>query len=248
MKIYVISIFPEIFDSILNTSLIKKAQEKSILNFEIINPRDFCHDKHKKIDDEIYGWWAGMLMIAQPIIDAVNSIIQKIKRFPLWGEMPKAEGFKIESNFQIIFPTPSKDIRNQQSAHSFSKTDNLIFVCGRYEWIDDRFVQYFQDKYPNNFHKISIWKFVTLGGELPTMTIVESIVRLIPGVIKEESSWQEESYSPSQDMENIEYPQYTRPQEVQWYSVPDVLLSWDHKKIEEWNKSQQSIVNSQPSN
>ncbi len=235
MKIFFISIFPEIFDSFLDTSLIKKAQEKWILEFETINPRDFCKDKHKKIDDEVYGWWAGMLMMAQPMIDAVNSVIEKIKieNSSLGGSW-SAE--LVGGNFQIIVPTPSKNIRNQESAHSFSKAENLIFVCGRYEWIDHRFVQYFQDKYPNNFHQTSIWKFVTLGWELPTMTMVESIVRLVPWVIKEELSRQEESYSPSQDMENIEYPQYTRPQEVQWYSVPEVLLSWDHKKIEEWKE------------
>lgn len=219
MKIYFVSIFPEIFQSFLDASLIKKAQEKWILDFERVNPRDFCKDKHQQIDDEVYGGWAGMLMMAQPIIDSVNSIVKNIK----W-------------NFQIIFPTPSQNIRNQESSHKFSKPENLIFVCGRYEWIDDRFVQYFQDKYPNNFHKISIWKFITLWWELPTMTMVESIVRLVPWVIKEESSWQEESYSISQNIENIEHPQYTRPKEVEWYSVPEVLINWDHKKIEKWKK------------
>jgi len=185
----------------------------------MINPRDFCKDKHKKIDDEIYGGWAGMLMIAQPMIDAVNSLINSIN----W-------------DFHIIFPSPSEQIRNQELAHTFSKSDNLIFVCGRYEWIDYRFVQYFQEKYPNNFYQISIWKFITLGWELPTMTMVESIVRLIPWVIKEESSRQEESYSISQDMNNIEHPQYTRPQEVEWYMVPEVLLNWNHKEIENWKQ------------
>lgn len=244
MKIYFISIFPEIFESFLDASLIKKAKEKNILEFEIINPRDFCKDKHRQIDDEIYGGWAGMLIMAQPIIDAVNSIISKIQELPLGGEVPNAEGSKSET-FQIIFSSPSKQVWNQQSAHSFSKEDNLIFVCGRYEWIDYRFEKYFQNKYPDKYHKISMWSFVTLWWELPTMTMVESIVRLIPWVIKEELSWQDESYAISQDMQNIEYPQYTRPQEVEWYTVPEVLLSWNHKKIEEWKNSQQSTVDSQ---
>ena len=216
MKIFFISIFPEIFDSFLDTSLIKKAKEKKILEFEIINPRDFCMDKHKQVDDEIYWWWAGMLMMAQPVIDAVNSAISKI-----WNW-----------DFHIIFSSPSAQIWNQKYAYSFSKCENLIFVCGRYEWIDYRFEQYFSDKYPENFSKISMWKFITLWWELPSMTMVESVVRLVPGVIKEESSRQDESYQITKNMENLEYPQYTRPQIVEWYEVPQVLMNWNHKEIE----------------
>ena len=223
MKIHLISIFPEIFDSFLNTSLIKKAQEKWILEFNLINSRDFCTDKHRQIDDAIYGWWAGMLIMAQPIIDSVNSIIDQIKKTDTKNNL---------QDFKIIFPTPSQNVRNQESAHSFSKTDHLIFICGRYEGIDHRFVQYFADKYPDNFFEISLWKFITLWWEIPTMAMIESIVRLVPWVIKEELSWQDESYTPSQNMENIEYPQYTRPQQVEWYSVPEVLLNWNHKEIQ----------------
>ena len=219
MKIFFISIFPEIFSSFLEVSLIKKAIDKKILEFEMVNPRQFCHDKHQKIDDEIYGWWAWMLMMAKPIIDSVESVISKIK----W-------------DFQIIFPSPSTKIWNQKDSHFYSKCENIIFVCGRYEWIDYRFEQYFQQKYPKNFTKISLWKFVTLGWELPTMTMVESIVRLIPWVIQDEISWQDESYQISQDMENLEYPQYTRPQEVEWFQVPDVLLNWNHKEICKWRE------------
>ncbi len=215
MKIFFISIFPEIFQNFLDVSLIKKAIDKQILQFETINPRQFCTDKHQKIDDEIYGWWAGMLMMAKPIIDAVDFAISKIQ----W-------------DFQIIFPSPSTQIRDQKFAHSYSKCENIIFVCGRYEWIDYRFEQYFAQKYPDKFKKISLWKFVTLWWELPTMTMVESMVRLIPWVIQEEISRQDESYQISQNMENLEYPQYTRPQEVQWFTVPQVLLNWNHKEIQ----------------
>ena len=226
MNIFFVSIFPEIFENFLDASLVKKAIEKGILHFEIINPREFCYDKHKKIDDEIYGWWAGMLMMAKPIIDAVESTIKKIK----W-------------DFQIIFPSPSTEIRNQKFAHSYSKCENIIFVCGRYEWIDYRFEQYFKNKYQNNFSKISLWKFVTLWWELPTMTMVESIVRLVSWVIQEEVSWQDESYQISQNMENLEYPQYTRPQEVEWFVVPEILLNWNHKEIEKWKQENSNLIN-----
>lgn len=224
MKIFFVSIFPEIFESFVETSLIKKAIEKNILDFEIVNPRDFCEDKHKKVDDEIYGWWAWMLMMAQPVIDAVNSIIDKLN-----------------DDFQIVFPSPSKEIWNQKNAHSYSKLNNLIFVCWRYEWIDYRFEKYFWDKYPKNFKKISLGKFITLGWELPTMTMIESIVRLIPWVIQEEASRQDESYQVLQNMENLEYPQYTRPKSVEWYEVPEILLNWNHKEIEKWRKENSKI-------
>jgi len=227
MKIFFISIFPEIFDSFIDTSLIKKANEKWILDFEIINPRDFCHDKHQQVDDIIYGWWDGMLMMAKPVIDATNSAIEKI-----WSD-----------NFQIIFASPSTEIWNQTHAHKYSKYENLIFICGRYEWIDYRFEQYFSAKYSDKFNKISMWKFVTLWWELPSMTMVESIVRLIPWVIKEENSRQDESYQISQNMENLEYPQYTRPQEVEWFKVPEVLMNWNHKEIEKRKKENQKIIN-----
>ena len=226
MKIFFISIFPEIFQNFLEVSLIKKAIDKKILEFEIVNPRQFCYDKHQKIDDEIYGWWAGMLMMAKPIIDSVESVLKEIK----W-------------DFQIIFPSPSTQIWNQKFAHSYSKYENIIFVCGRYEWIDYRFEQYFQNKYPNNFSKISLWRFVTLWWELPTMTMVESIVRLIPWVIQEEISRQDESYQISQNMENLEYPQYTRPQDIEWFQVPDVLLNWNHKEIEKWRQKNGKLIN-----
>lgn len=217
MKIFFISIFPEIFENFVQTSLIKKAEESEILNFEVINPRQFCFDKHQKIDDEIYGWGAWMLMMAKPIIDSVEFAVKKIK----W-------------NFHIIFPSPCEVVWDQRQAHAYSKVENLIFVCGRYEWIDYRFQLYMEKKYPKNFSKISLWKFVTLWWELPSMTMVESIVRLIPGVIQDELSWQDESYQISQNMENLEYPQYTRPQDVEWFSVPKVLLNGNHKEIQEW--------------
>ena len=219
MKIFFISIFPEIFENFLGVSLIKKAIDKKILDFELVNPRQFCHDKHQKIDDEIYGGWVWMLMMAQPIIDAVESIITRLN----W-------------NFQIVFPSPSTEIRNQKFAHSYSKCENIIFVCGRYEWIDYRFEQYCKNKYLDKFSKISLGKFVTLWWELPTMTMVESIVRLVPWVIQEENSRQDESYQISQNMENLEYPQYTRPKEVEWFVVPEILLNWNHKEIEKWKQ------------
>ena len=229
MNIFIVSIFPEIFHSFISTSLIKKAQEKKILKFNFINPRDFCKDKHKQVDDTIYWWWAGMLIKAKPMIDAVESIIIKLsswaKKFSFNSGWP--------NSFKILFPSPSKDIFNQKSAHKVSKIQNLIFVCWRYEGIDYRFTQYMKKKYKTKFQTISIWQFITLWWELPSMTMIESITRLIPWVIKESASWKDESYSIDRGMQNLEYPQYTRPEDVLWIKVPELLLSWHLRKIKD---------------
>jgi len=222
MKISYISIFPEIFKSFLTTSLIAKAQDKKLLSFECTNPRDFCEDKHKQVDDEIYGWWTGLLMKAQPLIDAVESVIKTNKLS------------KRCKRRRIVFLSPSKDVFCQNHAHEFAKMKHIIFVCARYEGIDYRFEQYMIDQYPKHFAKISLGKFITLGGEVPAMTMTESIVRLIPNVIKEENSRKDESYSIEKNMNNLEYPQYTRPDVVEGYKVPEILLSGHTKKIEEW--------------
>lgn len=222
MKITYISIFPEIFKSFVTTSLVAKAQEKKLLSFEVINPRTFCKDKHKQVDDEIYGWWTGLLMKAQPLIDAVELVIKENKL----SRRCKRR--------RIVFLSPSQEIFDQNQAHAFAKMKHIIFVCARYEGIDYRFEQYMIDNYSKNFAKISIGKFITLGGEIPAMTMTEAIVRLIPNVIKEENSRKDESYSVEKNMNNLEYPQYTRPEVVQWYRVPEILLSGHTKKIEEW--------------
>lgn len=229
MRYFIVSIFPEIYKSFLETSLLQKAISKKLLSFDMINPRDFCTDKHKQVDDEIYGWWDWMLLKAQPIIDSVNLCISKIKRLK-------------NKKFKIVYLSPSETLFNQDLSFSLSKEHNIIFVCWRYEWIDFRFEQYFTDRYPQEFMKISIWKYILLGWEVASMIMIESISRLIPWVIKEQNSFVDESYSPSKALSNIEYPQYTRPEVVEWYWVPDILLSWNHKKIQDWKVNNEKII------
>jgi tRNA (guanine-N1)-methyltransferase len=202
-----------------------------------------------------------MLIKAKPIIDAIENVIKSINskfpallkqaslssfpipnsKFPALLKQASLSSFPIpnskfpvhSAHFQILFPSPSKTFFTQKFAHKFSKNQNLIFICWRYEGIDYRFEEYVKNKYPKNFQKISIWQFITLGWELPTMTMIESITRLIPWVIKESQSRKDESYSIDQKMKNLEYPQYTRPEEVCWYKVPETLLNWHHKKIQD---------------
>ena len=222
MNIYIVSLFPEIFESFFSASLLKRAQKKWILNINFCNPRQFCTDKHQQIDDEIYWWWAWMLIKAEPIIDAVESIIKK-------KHLEK-------SDLKIIFPSPSKIIFNQKNAYTFSKQENLIFVCWRYEWIDYRRELYMQKYYPEQFVKISLWQFILLWWEVASMTMIESITRLIPWVIKESDSRQNESYSLKENMQNLEEPNYTRPENVKWFSVPNILLTWNSEEISQRRK------------
>ena len=217
MHIHIISLFPEIFDSFFATSLLQKAQKKWILDIDFCNPRAFCTDKHQQIDDEIYWWWAWMLIKAEPIIDAVEFIIEK-------------NNLK-NSDFKIIFPSPAREVFSQKHSYIFSKQEHLIFVCWRYEWIDYRRELYMQKYYPEQFQKISLWQFVLLWWEVATMTMIESITRLIPWVIKESESWQNESYSLKENMQNLEEPNYTRPENVKWFIVPDILLNGNSEEI-----------------
>lgn len=139
MHIHFVSLFPDIFASFLSTSLVAKAQDKKILTFSLINPRDFCSDKHQQVDDTVYGGGDGMLIKAQPMIDAVESILSTLG-----------------TNWAIIMPMPSRNIFSQKHAHLFAKYEHLIFVCGRYEGIDHRFVEYMTDKYPEHFFAVSL--------------------------------------------------------------------------------------------
>ncbi len=221
MNIHLVSIFPDIFESFLATSLIQKAQDRWHLEFSFHDPRNFCTDKHRQVDDEIYGGGDGMLLKAPPVIAAIKDIITSYQL--------------LNKKFAIVMVTPSPTVFNQRIAHHASQQyDHIIFLCGRYEGFDHRITLRCQQHYPQHFVQWSLWQFVTLGGEVPTMVMIEAIVRLIPGVIGEENSRIDESYNLEKWMNNLEYPQYTRPQEVEWMTVPDVLLSGHHKNIEQW--------------
>ncbi|MCX6825430.1 MAG: tRNA (guanosine(37)-N1)-methyltransferase TrmD [candidate division SR1 bacterium] len=240
MNIHLVSIFPDIFKSFSETSLIKKAQEKKILSFTFTNPRTFCPGKHQQVDDTIYGGGAGLLMKAHPAIEAVESILKSLKILNSKGEFSKLKF--LNSKFKIILLSPSKQVFTQKLAHSLSEEKNLIFVCTRYEGIDYRFEQYMKKKYPKQFQKISIGQYITLGGEIPAMVMIEAISRLIPGVIKEEASRQEESYSVKQEMNNLEYPQYTKPENVLGMKIPKILISGHHANIKARREKKTKII------
>ncbi|MBO5138955.1 MAG: tRNA (guanosine(37)-N1)-methyltransferase TrmD [Bacilli bacterium] len=206
MKIDILTIFPEMFMTVFNESIIKRAKQNNLVEINIHNFRDFSNDPHQKVDDTPYGGGAGMVLMCQPIFDAVKSL--------------KTEDTK------VILLTPDGTLYNQKSAYEFSKFKHIILICGHYEGFDDR-IRNVVD------YEISIGDYILTGGEYAAMIISDSIIRLIPGVISEESHLND-----SFNNNLLDYPTYTKPRVYEGYSVPDVLISGDHKKIEEYRKKE----------
>jgi tRNA (guanine37-N1)-methyltransferase len=223
MKFQIITIFPEIFASYFNESIIKRAQEKKVIDFKIHNLRDWTADNHRTVDDAPYGGGAGMLMKIEPLYKALKDINKKSAKI-------KATKRK------IILLSASGKKWNQKLAQKYSKLEEVVFVCGRYEGVDARIKKFIDEE-------ISIGEYVLTGGELPTMVMVDSITRLLPGVLGNKNSVIEESHS---EEGLAEYPQYTRPEIFEAggkkYPTPKILLSGNHKKIEEWRKKQQKKI------
>lgn len=200
----ILTLFPDFFDSLNNFSIITRALEEQIISINSINIRDFSKDKHKRVDDYSYGGGPGMVMTAEPIFDALASV-RTIKS-------------------KTIYLSPQGKQLNQEIINELSKEEHLIFLCGHYEGIDDRVVSNYIDM------EISIGNYVLTGGEIPALVLIDSISRLLPGVLSKEESFTNESHYNGL----LEYPQYTRPREFMGYEVPEILLSGDHKKIEDW--------------
>ncbi len=213
MKIQVISLFPEMFAGVLETSMLFKAKDKGIVEYHYINLRDFGHGPRKTVDDTPYGGGDGMLLKPEPLVAAIEAAKSKV-------QSPKSK---------VILLTPRGKRFNQAKARELADAnDDLIFVCARYEGYDERVVDYVDEQ-------ISIGDYVLTGGELPAMVVIDSVVRLIPGVLGGEQSAEIESFS---DGTTLEFPQYTRPEEFRGQKVPNVLLSGHHAEIEKWRKAE----------
>jgi len=230
MRFDIITIFPEIFEFYFQHSILKKAKEKGIIKIKVHNLRDFTTDKHKTVDDKPFGGGRGMILKLEPIYRAVSSL-RKIKN-------KKSKIKNTNKKSKIILFTPRGKKFNQKMAYKFSKLDQLILICGRYEGVDERVAKYIADE------KISIGDYVLMGGDLPALILIETVARLIPGVIGK-SELLKERITKKKGFR--EYPQYTRPEVfkskpgVKW-RVPKVLLSGNHKKIEEWRKKHSKII------
>lgn len=212
MRIDILTLFPEMFDA-LKSSLLGKAQDKNLLEINVINIRDFSKDKHKKCDDYTFGGGNGMLMTPQPIYDAMTSI----------------EGYKTAHK---IYLSPRGKVFDQAMVKGLTDFDHLILLCGHYEGVDERIIELLIDE------EISIGDFVLTGGELPAMVVIDAVSRYLPGVLGNSASVEEESFSNGL----LEYPQYTRPAEFMGLKVPEVLISGDHAKVRAWREEQSKAV------
>jgi len=211
MRFDIITIFPKIFDSYFNESIIKRAQKRKLIKINIHNLRDFTNDKHKTVDDKPYGGGFGMVLMVEPIYKAIKKLKNKYKKSKIILLSPKGKKF------------------NQEMAQKFTKLDQLIIISGRYEGVDERVAKHIADE------EISIGDYILTGGELLAMILVDAIARLIPGTIAQ-GSLEEESFTKNDKYK--EYPQYTRPEKIKINGkerrTPKVLLSGDHQKIKDW--------------
>ncbi|MCX5687083.1 MAG: tRNA (guanosine(37)-N1)-methyltransferase TrmD [Candidatus Omnitrophica bacterium] len=214
MRIDILTIFPKMFGPVLGESIIKRAQEKGVVEINIIDLRLFSKDKHKKVDDKPFGGGPGMVMNVEPFFEAVNYIRKKTKDNRL--------------KTRIVLLSPKGKKLDQRLVAKLSKYEHMVLLCGHYEGIDERVAECLADD------EISIGDFILTGGELPAMVVVDSVVRLLPGTLGDKDSLKDESFS--EDL--LEYPHYTRPADYNGIKVPKVLLSGDHEKIKEWRKKE----------
>ncbi len=215
MRLDIISAVPELLSSPLNTSILKRAQDKKKVNIKVHNLRDYAFDKHRQIDDKPFGGGAGMVLKPEPFFECIEKL-------------------QSEQSFDhIIFTTPKGKMFDQKYANKLSLANNILIIAGHYKEIDDRVREHFATD------EISIGNYVLTGGELPALIIADSIVRLIPGVLNDSEAALDDSF---QDGEVVEAPYYTRPSEYRGMKVPEVLLSGNEKEIKKWKQEQSKIL------
>lgn len=213
MRFDIVTLFPDMFPGYLSQSLLNKAIQNEIVEIHVHNLRDYSTDKHNKIDDRPYGGGPGMILSVEPVIRCIQSV----------QSMADDPG-------QVIVMTPQGQRLCQPTVESLAKRSRMILLCGRYEGFDQRVIDILDPM------ELSIGDYILNGGEVAAMVVVDSLVRMVPGVLGDEKSSWDDSFSRGNRM--LEYPQYTRPPEFEGHQVPEILLSGNHKKIEQWRKAQ----------
>lgn len=237
MKFIVLTIFPDLVNSYLQDALLKKAVDKKLIEVEIVDIRNFTKDAHRSIDDAPYGGGAGMIMTVGPIFRSLTKSGIRSARFASTGRLLAPKGRKQ----RVILLSAKGRQFSQKIAKDYARLDELVFICGRYEGVDERVARYLADE------EISLGPFVLSGGELAALAILEATARLIKGVLGNKESLREESFSFKGDKVIVEYPHYSRPENfspapgVSW-RVPKVLLSGNHAKIEQWRQKNKRII------
>ena len=225
LRVDVLTIFPKMFDAVLGESIIKRARKKGVVKINVVDLRDFSKDKHRKVDDKPFGGGPGMVMNAGPFFEAVNHIKQNTENS---DQMESRAKSREKPKTKVILLGPKGRTFDHKLAKRLSKYRHMILLCGHYEGVDERVREYLADE------EVSIGDFVLTGGELAAMTIIDAVVRLLPGSLGNKDSSRDESFSKGL----LEYPQYTRPANYKGMNVPEILLSGDHKKISQWRKNQ----------
>lgn len=213
MLIETLSVFPELFEPYMSTSIMGRARLKGIFEFQAHDLRDWTHDRHRTVDDEPYGGGAGMLMKVEPLAEAILDL-----------------SARVESKPRVVFFTPCGEPFTQHVAERLSRCDHILFVCGRYEGMDERAYDYADER-------ISIGDYVLTGGELPALVVTDAIVRLLPGALGDDMSSVDESFATGESGGLLEYEQYTRPAVFSGRPVPEILLSGDHAKVDAWRRA-----------
>lgn len=221
MKIDILTLFPKMFENVLNESMLKIAQKKKKVKITVHNLRKWTSDRHGTADDKPYGGGSGMVMKIEPIYAALASVLGERRIKKLKGRKGTPRGAR------IVLLTPAGERFNQKLAKKLSKSRHVIFICGHYEGIDERVRAFVTDE-------ISVGDYIMTGGEIPAMVVMDAAIRLIPGVLGDSSSLECESF----ENNLLEYPQYTRPRVFCGMKVPDILLSGDHSAIERWRRKE----------
>ena len=216
MQIFIITPFPAIPEAVIGESILRRAGEKEIVDYHMIDLREFTEGKHRQIDDYPFGGGTGMVMLAEPILKAMDRV---------------RELYNGDKGLRVVFPSPQAKILSQETSRDLSEVDGIAFICGHYKGIDERVRETVVTD------EISIGDYVVTGGELPAMVILDSVVRLIPGVLGDEESANTDSFT--HDL--LDHPHYTRPEEVKGLKVPEVLMSGHHANVDAWRQEQREL-------